>query len=102
VTVYVPAVYLETMKTLERRTQRAIFTHIASAHGLTLTAIEQEISATVVDAKESDMLQTPDGSPALSIVRRFVSDQGLIEVSETIFPADRFSYEIRLERDQVR
>jgi DNA-binding GntR family transcriptional regulator len=102
VTVYVPAAYLETMKTLERRTQRAIFTHIASAHGLTLTAIEQEISATVVDAKESDMLQTPDGSPALSIVRRFVSDQGLIEVSETIFPADRFSYEIRLERDQVR
>ena len=55
--------------------------------------------ATVVDADEGRVLQTPTGTPALTITRRFVSGPGLLEVSETIYPADRFSYEIRLERD---
>ena len=98
-TVYVPVIYTDTMKKLGARPQRAIFEHIASSTGAVLTAIEQEISATVVDAKESDVLQTPIGTPALSIVRRFLCEQRLIEVAETIYPSDRFSYEIRLERD---
>lgn len=98
-TVYVPVVYAETMKALGVRPQGAIFEFIASSMGLVLTAIEQEISATVVDAEESDLLQTPIGTPALSIVRRFVCEQRLIEVSETIYPSDRFSYEITLQRD---
>lgn len=99
-TVFVPVVYADAMKSLERRAQHAIFTHIAAANGLTLSVIEQEITATVVDADEAELLQTPVGTPALSIVRRFSSDQGLIEVAETIFPAERFSYDIRLEREQ--
>jgi GntR family transcriptional regulator len=97
--VYVPVMYTDTMKRLGARPQRAIFEYIVSSMGLTLTAIEQEITATVVDAQESDLLETPAGTPALSIVRRFVSEQRLIEVAETIYPSDRFSYEIRLERD---
>jgi GntR family transcriptional regulator len=99
--VYVPIVYLEAMKTLEKQPQRAIFEHISVVHGLVVTAIEQEISATVVDADEGKVLQAPTGTPALSITRRFVSGPGLIEVSETVYPADRFSYEIRLERAQT-
>jgi DNA-binding GntR family transcriptional regulator len=97
--VYIPVIYTQTMRKLEKRTQRAIFDYLASSHGLTLTAIEQEISATVVDSEESDVLHTPVGTPALSILRRFACDRMLIEVSETIYPSDRFSYEIRLERD---
>jgi GntR family transcriptional regulator len=98
-TIYLPATYTVTMKGLERRPQRAVFDYIASAHSLVVTAIEQEISATIVDADEGEVLQAPTGAPALAIVRRFVSAQGLFEVSETIYPADRFSYEIRLERE---
>jgi GntR family transcriptional regulator len=98
-TVYIPAIYTDTMRRLEKRPQRAIFDYIASSQGLVLTAIEQEISATVIDTAESDVLQTPVGTPALSILRRFVCEQRLIEVAETIYPSDRFSYEIRLERD---
>jgi GntR family transcriptional regulator len=97
--VYVPAIYAATMKTLERTPQRAIFDYLAQANGLVLTTIEQEISATVVDANESEVLETPVGTPALSIMRRFLCGRRLIEVSETIFPSDRFTYEIRLERD---
>jgi len=97
--VYVPVAYTDTMKQLGARTNGAIFEYLARSMGLTLTAIEQEITATVVDAEESDVLKTPVGTPALAIVRRFVCEQRLIEVSETIYPSDRFSYEIRLERD---
>jgi GntR family transcriptional regulator len=99
VAVYLPAIYVDTMKTLEKRSRRAIFDYIASAHGLVITAIEQGISATVVDADEAMVLQAAEGAPALSIVRRFVGPQRLMEVSETVYPADRFSYEIRLERE---
>ncbi len=98
--VYVPVLYADGMKELEVRPQRAIFEHIATAYQLTVTAIEQEISATVVDAAEAKVLLTPVGTPALSILRRFVGGSGLIEVAETVYPADRFSYEIRLERDK--
>jgi GntR family transcriptional regulator len=98
-TVYVPVAYTDTMREMGTRAKGAIFEHIASSIGLTLTAIEQEISATVVDTEESDALKTPIGTPALSIMRRFLCDQRLIEVAETIYPSDRFSYEIRLERD---
>jgi GntR family transcriptional regulator len=96
--VYVPLIYFDAMQTLDKRPNRAIFEHIAALQGLVITAIEQEISATVVDADEGKVLHTPAGTPALSITRRFVSGPGLIEVSETVYPADRFSYEIRLER----
>jgi DNA-binding GntR family transcriptional regulator len=97
--VYVAAPFTGSMKVLGRRTQRAIFDHLAESNGLVISTIEQEITATVIDQAESEALSAAVGTPALSVLRRFISDQRLIEVSETIFPADRFSYEIRLERD---
>jgi DNA-binding GntR family transcriptional regulator len=97
--VYVPFAYADTMKRMGRRTRHAIFDQIASAQGLSITAIEQEISATVIDTQESAVLQAPVGTPALSILRRFLCERRVIEVAETIYPADRFSYEIRLERE---
>jgi DNA-binding GntR family transcriptional regulator len=97
--VYVVSPFTSSMKSLGRRTQRAIFDHLAEANGLVISTIEQEITATVIDQAESELLGTAAGNPALTVLRRFISDQRLIEVSETIFPADRFSYEIRLERD---
>jgi GntR family transcriptional regulator len=97
--VYVPATYTPLMKALGQSTTRAIFEYLAEANGLTITTIEQEISATMVDLEESEVLKTPPGTPALAVMRRFVAGQRLIEVSETIFPTDRFTYSLRLERN---
>jgi DNA-binding GntR family transcriptional regulator len=97
--VYVLATLTGSMKSLGRRTQRAIFDHLARSNELVITTIEQEITATVIDEAESEILSVAAGTPALTVLRRFISESRLIEVSETIFPADRFSYEIRLERD---
>lgn len=97
--VYVVAPLTTSMKGLGRRTQRAIFDLLAESNELSITTIEQEITATVIDESESEILSVAAGTPALTVLRRFISESRLIEVSETIFPADRFSYEIRLERD---
>jgi GntR family transcriptional regulator len=97
--VYVALPFTASMKAVGRRTQRAIFDHLAESNGLVISTIEQEITATVIDQSESEALSATAGTPALTVLRRFISDQRLVEVSETIFPADRFSYEIRLERE---
>ncbi len=47
------------MKALGRRTQRAIFDHLAESNGLVISTIEQEITATVIDQSESEALNAP-------------------------------------------
>jgi DNA-binding GntR family transcriptional regulator len=91
-TVHVPMPYVDSMKALERTSHGAIFDYLVRANGLTLTAIDQEISATIVDEQESALLQTPASVPALSVVRRYVAAQGPFEVAETIYPSDRFIF----------
>jgi GntR family transcriptional regulator len=99
VSVYVALPFVGSMKLLGRRTHHAIFDHLAKSNDLSISTIEQEVTATVIDQAESELLGTAAGSPALTVLSRFLSDERLIEISETILPADRFSYEIRLERD---
>jgi GntR family transcriptional regulator len=95
--VFVPIDYLETMTELERRPQGPIFGPAAGA-GLIVTAIEQDITAIILDDEESEILATSPGSPALAMVRRYLSGDRLIEVAETFHPADRFTYDLRLNR----
>jgi GntR family transcriptional regulator len=95
--VYVPVEYLETMTELERRPRRQIFGP-AAAQGLTVTVIEQDITAIILDHEESEILGASTGSPALAMVRRYFSGDRLLEVAETMCPADRFSYGLRLGR----
>jgi GntR family transcriptional regulator len=95
--VFVPIEYLETMTELERRPHRPIFGPAAS-EGLTVTAVEQDITAIILDDDESDVLGSSRGTPALAMVRRYLSGERLIEVAETICPADRFTYDLRLDR----
>jgi DNA-binding GntR family transcriptional regulator len=98
VSVYLPNQYADVMRQQARQQNRAIFDLLSQSHGVEVTAIEQDISATVLDTSEAELLEAQPGDPALSIVRRFSSAKGLIEVAETIHPSDRFIYQLRLER----
>ena len=98
VKVYLPDQYVDVMQKQSRQPQRAIFDLISQTHGVAVTSIEQDISATVLDASEAELLGSQAGHAALSIARRFHSAKGLFEVSETIHPSDRFVYQLRLER----
>jgi DNA-binding GntR family transcriptional regulator len=101
-TLYLPDRYADVMDTLGRYFRRAIFDVIAERHGTVVTSVHQTISATVLDGDEAESLQSSPGMPALAIIRRFSSSQGVFEVAASIHPADRFSYELRLEREQGR
>jgi DNA-binding GntR family transcriptional regulator len=97
--IYVPTAYADVMKHVGGTQRRAIFELVLSRFDLVLTQIDQVISATVLDAEEARKLEADPGTPALVITRRYSTASGLIEVAENVHPADRFSYEIRLERD---
>ena len=97
--IYVPTAYADVMKGVGGTQRRAIFELVLSRFDLVLTQIDQVSSATVLDLEEARKLEADPGTPALVITRHYSTASGLIEVAENVHPADRFSYEIRLERD---
>lgn len=101
--LYIPNRYSQTIDKVRDPIHGAIFADVLGDHGLTLASIEQAISATVLTKEEAKLLRSEVGSPALVVVKRFFSDEaGLIEVSESVHPADRFSYSIRLDKETPR
>jgi GntR family transcriptional regulator len=101
-TVYLPNIYSDVMDSLGRHYRRAIFDVIAEKHGTVVTSVHQTISATVLDAEEADCLQSRPGMPALAITRRFSWAEGLFEIADSVHPADRFNYELELQREPSR
>lgn len=99
-TVYVASDYSEAMSDIGPGSRGAIFDRISEAFGVVVTSIEQQISATLLDDGEATRLETEPGTAALAVVRRYVADQRLIEVAETVYPANRFSFSLRLDRDR--
>jgi len=101
-TVYLPDVYTAVMESLGKVYRRAIFDAIADTSGTVMTSVHQTISATVLDGEEAEWLQSKPGMPALAITRRFSSAEGLFEVADSLHPADRFNYELELQREASR
>jgi DNA-binding GntR family transcriptional regulator len=99
--LYVRAAHVDAALRDRPRSREAIFAKIADAHGLTVSRIEQEITATLLTDEEADVLDAAAGGPALAVVRRYHSEEcGLFEVAESVHPADRFSHAVRLERER--
>jgi GntR family transcriptional regulator len=83
------------------RIRGAVFARIARECELTVSLIEQEITASLLSGDEAELLDASPGGPALAVVRRYVSDQvGVFQIAESVHPAERFSYAVRLERDR--
>jgi DNA-binding GntR family transcriptional regulator len=100
-TLYVRASHADAALRGGPRSREAIFAKIAQAHSLTLSLIEQEITATLLTDDEAEVLDAAPGGPALAVVRRYHSEEcGLFEVAESVHPADRFSHAVRLERER--
>ena len=79
---------------------RAIFSLIEDRFGVPVQEVHQEITATMLDADQAELLQSRPGSPALEITRRyFTAGHKLIELSRSLHPADRFRYAMTVRRD---
>ena len=99
-TVFVPARLADVTERIGQQARVALFSQIAEHHGLTITRIEQEITATLLTDEEATALDATTGAPALAITRRYhCAEIGLFEAAENIHPAERFSYALRLERE---
>jgi DNA-binding GntR family transcriptional regulator len=105
--VCVTRVYLNPgLKDLPARLGRfpePIYKMIEQFYGLQVGRVEQNVTAAALGRDDAERLQVRKGSPALRIVRAyFATDGSLIEVSESLHPADRFSYATTIRRDAAR
>ena len=97
--VYVVAAFAEEVRRRVRAFPGLISTLIEEASGCRTAEIRQSIRAGGIPARLADRLEAAPGAHALDIERRYLDAKGgLIILTRSIHPADRFSYETRLSR----
>jgi GntR family transcriptional regulator len=69
------------------------------ARGLRPTRAEDSVAADVASPDEAEMLEVPVGSPVLRHSRRSLSRGKVVEVSRSVYRADRFTLWVQLGRD---
>lgn len=75
-----------------RRGDASVYQITMAQHGLRLDYVEQEVKAARLPAALCPLLKAEPGSAALLVRRRYVSHAGAtFEVSENLYPADRYS-----------
>lgn len=91
---------------IERRLGKqpeAIYVLIEEIYGEKIREVVQHISAVSMPVAAAQVLGVESGSPALRIVRRYLSGRGqTIEASVSLHRADRFTYSMRIRRDGTR
>ncbi|WP_375310404.1 GntR family transcriptional regulator [Bradyrhizobium sp. A5] len=100
--VYIDATFAREVRT-RMDSHRDIFgTLVENISGRRFGEIRQDISAVGVSADLAEPLKAVPGAYALSIRRQYLfSSNEMAEVSLSIHPADRYSYSMRLTRQQV-
>lgn len=70
--------------------------------GQSIDEVRQTIQATMLDAELAAQLEAPAGSPALRVLRHYrTTQQLLIEMTETIYPAQRMNLTSTLRRNRA-
>ena len=73
---------------------------MATERGAPTARIEQTISGGCLTESEADALDAEPGSPVLRTQRRYYDKGGrIIALSDTVHPADRFTYEMTMLRE---
>jgi DNA-binding GntR family transcriptional regulator len=85
-----------------KSSSKAIYELIETRYGEKIAEIEQEISATNVQAAMALALQVRPGSPALLVIRRAFNERGdVIEISVNTQPASRYTFSLRVGRHRT-
>lgn len=72
---------------------------LETRHAVAITRVTQRMEAVALSAPEASILDVPAETPALRTIRRYRDTSGeIIQLSESLHPAGRFAYEMRLER----
>jgi len=70
-------------------------------YGERIVELRQDIKAVPMPADYAKILEVPENSPGLHIMRHFINSNGEpLEISINTHPSDRFNYTFRLRRDR--
>jgi DNA-binding GntR family transcriptional regulator len=96
--VYINPV-LEGIEARLRTRRSTIYALIEHEFGRSIERVEQDLAGTLLDAEDAAHLDARAGAAALLVVRRFFDADGtLLQVSESVHPADRFTFRMQLRK----
>lgn len=76
-----------------------IFPLIEDLFGLTVNEVNQQISATLMDTEQADLLQETQGHAALEVRRSYrTTDQKMAQVTINLHPASRYQHSMTMRR----
>lgn len=102
----ITAVYIRTDLAPDTKTiaalQGSISEWIEDTHNIAVDRVVQRMEAVALDDSQAQRLGVSKGFPALRTVRRYRDASGeIILLSESLHPAGRFAYEMRLDRTKA-
>jgi DNA-binding GntR family transcriptional regulator len=78
----------------------AVLEWIAREHMVPTDKLSQQISADALSEEAAVLLRSRPSAPALRIIRRYFDKGGrIIALSNTVHPADRFTYDMVIEKE---
>lgn len=96
VRMYVPPEFRDVIAQVGRH-RGPIFELFETMHGIRIAQIDQRVEAVALGAEDARMLGASRGSPALSIVRRFLDDARRVrQVTVGLYPSGRFAQTMRI------
>ncbi|WP_300552208.1 GntR family transcriptional regulator [Limnohabitans sp. Rim8] len=90
---------LEGIENALRSNRGPVYALIERDYSMRIDRVEQAIIGIILDEHDAANLGVPAGTPGLSITRSYFDTSGrLIELTDNIHPADRFTYRMVLSR----
>ena len=100
--VYINPAFSDIAHRLKDR-KDAIYKLIEKHHGVIVARVEQRINAVSLSRDDAMHLNAKPSSPALRLIRLYYDkDDRLVEASDSVHPADRFSYAMTIDKSGVR
>jgi DNA-binding GntR family transcriptional regulator len=98
---FIDAEYTEVPKLLRKQPKVLVSSLIESLYGRRVAEVEQTVRAVPLAAELASVLHADAGSPALSVMRRYLDHANeAFEIAITVHPADRMVVKSRLRRDR--
>lgn len=97
--VYIDPIFTKAAKKIGSSSE-PIYKLIERFYDESLAKVKQEVGAVLIRGEAASMLHVAEGTPGLAIARQYIGASGrILEVTYSIYPADRFRYhsELRLE-----
>lgn len=83
----------------DRLGNESLYRVLERDYALTLSHADQSVRATVLEPRAAELLQVPAFSPALLVIRTLYDARGrAIEHTESAYRADRYQYELKVQR----